>query len=82
MPRGRTSSRRTSSRSSSSRRTSSSSRRLDGFREGDRIRVFSAGNQINGTGTFIRVRDGFLTWVDSSGNVTTTSLDVISVSKR
>ncbi|MED1108065.1 hypothetical protein [Bacillus paramycoides] len=54
-------------------------RRLDGLREGDRINVFSAGDQINGTGVFIRVEDGFLIWVDAGANINVTSLDVISV---
>ncbi|PGM60090.1 hypothetical protein CN947_18805 [Bacillus cereus] len=54
-------------------------RRLDGIREGDRINVFSAGDQIDGTGVFIRVEDGFLIWVDAGANINVTSLDVISV---
>ncbi|MFD6511342.1 MULTISPECIES: hypothetical protein [unclassified Bacillus (in: firmicutes)] len=59
-------------------------RRLDGLREGDRINVFSGGdqiggNQIGGTGVFIRVEDGFLIWVDGAANINVTSLDVISV---
>ncbi|PQZ41669.1 hypothetical protein CQZ94_30405, partial [Bacillus sp. MYb209] len=35
-------------------------RRLDGLREGDKINVFSGGDQIDGTGVFIRIEDGFL----------------------
>ncbi|MGG0762491.1 hypothetical protein [Bacillus paramycoides] len=59
-------------------------RRLDGLREGDRINVFSGGDQIvgvqnNGTGVFIRIEDGFLIWVDAGANINVTSLDVISV---
>ncbi|WP_193649223.1 MULTISPECIES: hypothetical protein [Bacillus cereus group] len=54
-------------------------RRLDGLREGDRINVFSGGDQIDGTGVFIRVEDGFLIWVDAAANINVTSLDVISV---
>ncbi|WP_434062250.1 hypothetical protein [Bacillus proteolyticus] len=54
-------------------------RRLDGLREGDRINVFSGGDQIDGTGVFIRVEDGFLVWVDAAANINVTSLDVISV---
>ncbi|MDP1383257.1 hypothetical protein Q8G31_26415 [Priestia megaterium] len=93
MPKHRTSderrsSRRTSDERRSSRRTSSSNRgtssngfRLDGLRQGDRIEVFSAGNQLNGVGTFIRIRDGFLVWVNEDGNITSTSLDTISISR-
>ncbi|EOP00896.1 hypothetical protein [Bacillus cereus] len=54
-------------------------RRLDGIREGDRINVFSGGDQIDGTGVFIRIEDGFLIWVDAAANINVTSLDVISV---
>jgi hypothetical protein len=69
------------SRRTSSNETSSSNFILDSLRQGDRIQVFSAGIQINGTGTFIRVQDEFLTWIDSSGNINTTSLDAISISR-
>ncbi|EJR46141.1 hypothetical protein IIM_04848, partial [Bacillus cereus VD107] len=48
-------------------------RRLDGIREGDRINVFSGGDQIDGTGVFIRVEDGFLIWVDNNANINVTS---------
>ncbi|PEB52169.1 hypothetical protein CON65_12805 [Bacillus pseudomycoides] len=54
-------------------------RRLDGLREGDKIEVFSGGDQIDGVGVFIRVEDGFLIWVDNRANINVTSLDVISV---
>ncbi|ABY46722.1 hypothetical protein P4T54_11385 [Bacillus mycoides] len=54
-------------------------RRLDGLREGDRINVFSGGDQIDGNGVFIRIEDGFLIWVDAAANINVTSLDVISV---
>ncbi|MEC0117363.1 hypothetical protein P4L15_30260 [Bacillus cereus] len=54
-------------------------RRLDGLREGDKINVFSGGDQIDGTGVFIRIEDGFLIWVDAAANINVTSLDVISV---
>jgi hypothetical protein len=54
-------------------------RRLNGLREGDRIEVFSGEVQINGTGVFIRIEDGFLIWVDDAANINVTSLDVISV---
>ncbi|MEH7460036.1 hypothetical protein V7183_23360 [Bacillus sp. JJ1127] len=53
--------------------------RLDGLREGDKIKVFSGGDQIDGVGVFIRVEDGFLVWVDNHANINITSLDVISV---
>ncbi|EJR46031.1 hypothetical protein [Bacillus paramycoides] len=56
-------------------------RRLDGIREGDKIRVFSGGDQIDGVGVFIRVEDGFLIWVDNNANINVTSLDVISVAR-
>ncbi|MCZ6944274.1 hypothetical protein EJ131_28105 [Bacillus mycoides] len=56
-------------------------RRLDGLREGDKIRVFSGGDRIDGTGVFIRVEDGFLVWVDDHANINVTSLDVISVQR-
>ncbi|MEH7148683.1 hypothetical protein [Priestia megaterium] len=53
MPGKRSGDRRTGSRRTSSRT------RLDNFRRGDRIQVFSAGRQIDGNGIFIRVEDGF-----------------------
>ncbi|MGN4426233.1 hypothetical protein ACTFQN_20840 [Bacillus cereus group sp. MYBK30-1] len=56
-------------------------RRLDGIREGDKIRVFSGGDQIDGVGVFIRIEDGFLIWVDNNANINVTSLDVISVTR-
>jgi hypothetical protein len=54
-------------------------RRLDHIREGDKIQVFSGGDQIDGTGVFIRIEDGFLVWIDNDANINVTSLDVISV---
>ncbi|MDF2053256.1 hypothetical protein [Priestia megaterium] len=54
---------------------------FNGLRRGDRIQVFSSGNQIDGNGTFIGVQDGFLIWTDSSDNINTTSLDAISISR-
>ncbi|QKH04952.1 hypothetical protein FOC93_02935 (plasmid) [Bacillus cereus] len=36
--------------------------RLNGLREGDKIKVFSGGDQIDGIGIFIRIEDGFLIW--------------------
>ncbi|MDM5185907.1 hypothetical protein QUF99_00085 [Bacillus sp. DX4.1] len=56
-------------------------RRLDGLREGDKIRVFSGGDQIDGVGVFIRIEDRFLVWVDESVNINITSLDVISIQR-
>ncbi|MGG4383659.1 hypothetical protein [Priestia megaterium] len=54
---------------------------FNGLRRGDRIQIFSSGNQIDGNGTFIHVQDGFLIWTDSSDNINTTSLDAISISR-
>lgn len=54
---------------------------FNGLRRGDRIQVFSSGNQIDGNGTFICLQDGFLIWTDSSDNINTTSLDAISISR-
>lgn len=54
---------------------------LDGLREGDKIRVFSGGDQIDGVGVFIRVENGFLIWVDHHANINVTSLNVISVQR-
>ncbi|PFM31605.1 hypothetical protein, partial [Bacillus cereus] len=34
-------------------------RRLNGLREGDKINVFSGGDQIDGRGVFVRIEDGF-----------------------
>ncbi|HEB2441903.1 hypothetical protein CN335_05920 [Bacillus thuringiensis] len=56
-------------------------RRLNGLREGDKIRIFSGGDQIDGTGVFIRIEDGFLIWVDTAANFNVTSLDAISVQR-
>ncbi|MGN7232796.1 hypothetical protein ACTHQ0_23730 [Priestia megaterium] len=73
MPGKRSGDRRTGSRRTSSRT------RLDNFRRGDRIQVFSAGRQIYGNGIFIRVEDGFLVWNDNPSNRNTTSLEGISI---
>ncbi|MCP1122528.1 hypothetical protein CN326_08485 [Bacillus sp. AFS018417] len=54
---------------------------LNGLVEGDKIRVFSAGRQIDGVGVFIRVENNFLIWVDNNANINITSLDTISVAK-
>jgi len=54
---------------------------LNGLREGDKIRIFSGGDQIDGTGVFIRIEDGFLIWVDTAANFNVTSLDAISVQR-
>ncbi len=56
-------------------------RRLNGLREGDRIRVFSGGDLIDGIGVFIRIEAGFLIWVDATANINMTSLDAISVQR-
>ncbi|MDT3498264.1 hypothetical protein NLU03_29230 [Bacillus toyonensis] len=56
-------------------------RRLNGLREGDKIRVFSGGDQIDGIGVFIRIEDRFLIWVDAAVNLNMTSLDAISVQR-
>jgi hypothetical protein len=56
-------------------------RGLNGLREGDKIRVFSGGDQIAGIGVFIRIEDGFLIWVDAAANLNMTSLDAISVQR-
>ncbi|MEI4803476.1 hypothetical protein ACIGHG_12520 [Bacillus sp. NPDC077411] len=55
--------------------------RLNGLVEGDKIRVFSAGREIDGQGVFIRVENNFLVWVDNFANINVTSLDTISVRK-
>ncbi|MEH7463077.1 hypothetical protein V7166_13640 [Bacillus thuringiensis] len=55
---------------------------LNGLVEGDKIRVFSAGREIDGRGVFIRVdNNNFLVWVDSHANINVTSLDTISIRK-
>ncbi|PHA02545.1 hypothetical protein COE51_02845 [Bacillus pseudomycoides] len=54
---------------------------LNGLAEGDKIRVFSAGREIDGRGVFIRFQGNFLVWVDSNANINVTSLDTISIRK-
>ncbi|MFD0772187.1 hypothetical protein ACFQZ1_26145 [Bacillus sp. CGMCC 1.60114] len=55
---------------------------LNGLTEGDKIRVFSAGREIDGQGVFIRIENNnFLIWVDSHANINITSLDTISIRK-
>ncbi|HDX9579999.1 TPA: hypothetical protein ROX88_003613 [Bacillus pseudomycoides] len=55
---------------------------LNGLVEGDKIRVFSAGHEIDGEGVFLRVdNNNFLIWVDNHANINATSLTAISVSK-
>ena len=54
---------------------------LNGLTEGDKIRVFSAGREIDGRGVFIRFEDNFLIWVDSHANINVTSLDTINIRK-
>ncbi|MBU5219921.1 hypothetical protein KQI67_25310 [Bacillus albus] len=56
-------------------------RRLNALREGDKIRVFSGGDQIDGIGVFIRIEDRFLIWVDATVNLNMTSLDAISIQR-
>ncbi|GAB6426932.1 MULTISPECIES: hypothetical protein [Bacillus cereus group] len=56
-------------------------RRLNALREGDKIRVFSGGDQIDGIGVFIRIEDRFLIWVDAAANLNMTSLDAISIQR-
>ncbi|EOO04830.1 hypothetical protein P4U03_24015 [Bacillus mycoides] len=56
-------------------------RRLNGLREGDKIRIFSGGDQIDGIGVFIRIENRFLIWVDAAVNLNMTSLDAISVQR-
>ncbi|MGF9964437.1 hypothetical protein [Bacillus rhizoplanae] len=54
---------------------------LNGLVEGDKIRVFSAGREIDGQGVFLRFEGNFLIWVDNHANINVTSLDTISISK-
>ncbi|PHA02544.1 hypothetical protein COE51_02840 [Bacillus pseudomycoides] len=54
---------------------------LNGLVEGDKIRVFSAGREIDGQGVFLRFQGNFLIWVDNHANINVTSLDTISISK-
>jgi hypothetical protein len=52
--------------------------KINGFKEGDAIAVFSSGQQI-GTGVFIRIEGNFLIWVDATPNVTATNLSTITI---
>ncbi|MGG0240702.1 hypothetical protein [Bacillus rhizoplanae] len=54
---------------------------LNGLVEGDKIRVFSAGREIDGQGVFLRFEGNFLIWVDNHANINVTSLDTINISK-
>ncbi|WP_440604516.1 hypothetical protein [Bacillus sp. GB_SG_008] len=54
---------------------------LNGLVEGDKIRVFSAGREIDGQGVFIRFEGNFVVWVDSNANINVTSLDTINIRK-
>ncbi|MDC2866636.1 MULTISPECIES: hypothetical protein [unclassified Bacillus (in: firmicutes)] len=55
---------------------------LNGLREGDKIRVFSAGREIDGEGVFLRIdNNNFLIWVDNHANINITSLNTISIRK-
>lgn len=56
-------------------------RRLNALWEGDKIRVFSGGDQIDGIGVFIRIEDRFLIWVDAAVNLNMISLDAISIQR-
>ncbi|ENQ3077483.1 hypothetical protein [Bacillus multifaciens] len=55
---------------------------LNGLVEGDKIRVFSAGRELDGEGVFLRVdNNNFLIWVDNHANINVTSLNTISIRK-
>ncbi|MFD0772188.1 hypothetical protein ACFQZ1_26150 [Bacillus sp. CGMCC 1.60114] len=54
---------------------------MNGLTEGDKIRVFSAGREIDGQGVFLRIENNFLIWVDNHANINITSLDTISIRK-
>ncbi|MGG2093581.1 hypothetical protein AB1283_12875 [Bacillus sp. S13(2024)] len=54
---------------------------LNGLTEGDKIRVFSAGREIDGQGVFLRFEGNFLVWVDNRANINVTNLSAISISK-
>ncbi|WP_242223105.1 hypothetical protein [Bacillus cereus group sp. BfR-BA-01380] len=55
---------------------------LNGLVEGDKIRVFSAGREIDGEGVFLRIdNNNFLIWVDNHANINVTSLNTISIRK-
>lgn len=53
--------------------------RLNDLRKGDKIRVFSGEDQIDGIGVFIRIENRFFIWMDAAGPLNMTSLDAISV---
>ncbi|MGG2067025.1 hypothetical protein [Bacillus sp. S14(2024)] len=54
---------------------------LNGLTEGDKIRVFSAGREIDGQGVFLRFEGNFLVWVDNRANINVTNLSAINISK-
>lgn len=54
---------------------------LNGLVEGDKIRVFSAGREIDGQGVFLRFEGNFLVWVDNHANINVTNLNTISIRK-
>ncbi|MEK4412593.1 hypothetical protein MHB59_29140 [Bacillus sp. FSL L8-0642] len=56
-------------------------RKLNILREGDKIRVFTGGDQIVGIGVFICIEDRFLIWVDAAASLNMTSLDAISIQR-
>jgi len=53
-------------------------RRLNALWEGDKIRVFSGGDQIDEIRVFIRIENRFLIWV-ATANLNMIRLDVISI---
>ncbi|MGG0187108.1 hypothetical protein [Bacillus rhizoplanae] len=54
---------------------------VNGLAEGDKIRVFSAGREIDGKGVFIRFEGNFVVWVDNNANINVTNLNSISIRK-
>ncbi|MGG0263151.1 hypothetical protein [Bacillus mycoides] len=54
--------------------------KLYGLYQGDRIRVFSAGQPL-GVGSFIRMEGPLLVWVDRHANMNFTDLRVSSIRK-
>ncbi|MGG0187109.1 hypothetical protein [Bacillus rhizoplanae] len=54
---------------------------VNGLVEGDKIRVFSAGREIDGQGVFLRFEGNFLVWVDNHANINVTNLNSISIRK-
>lgn len=50
------------------------------FREGDRITVWSSGNEI-AEGVFIRIQGRFLVWMDDGMNMNVTDLNTITITR-